>query len=349
VMAAGVPALRDRLGGWLEAGDAWLADPPRVLRYLMSSSRAAAARALIRLAPRAAADVRAALAVAILESLRGGEPEPGVHAALAHVGYRALAAELDALVTSDVLLALVDHGSQSARALAGGLLGRREGGLALVGLDRVAAMAESDVAQLRGAAHEIVRGAREELAADPGLLFRLSESEWADTRAVAFEVLRGLGVDKLGLDGIVGLCDSTRLDVRAFGRELAARHLTDLDPDAVLFRLVEHPDRDMKLFALELVRAHLRPGYVPLARIEGFFRACLLDTRPLRELKYGLIDFLAERALADERQGELVAAVLDAFVRSATKEDFERVAAVLARITLAHPEVKSSLRVEATA
>jgi hypothetical protein len=166
---------------------------------------------------------------------------------------------------------------------------------------------------------------------------------------VAFDALRKVGLERLGLDGIIGLCDSTRRDVRALGRELAAAHMNDLDADAVLFRLAEHPDRDMKLFALELVRAHLRPGFVPLARIESFCRACLLDARPVRELKYGLVDLLGERGAADERQGELAAAILDSFVRSATKEDFERVAAALARIQLAHPAVHSSLALRSEA
>jgi hypothetical protein len=256
----------------------------------------------------------------------------------------ALLDELAALFTLTDLLALVDSGAPEARGVAGALLGRRPDALDEVGIDRLVALASADVAAVRWAAHAIVRGAAARFASDPTVLFLLAESAWDDTRSAAFAVLRSEALrPHLGLDAIIRLCDSTIADVQAFGRELVVHRFVELDAEEVLFRLVEHPQRDMRLFALGLVRAELRDGYVPLARIEGFCRACLFDVWPDRRLKHGLLDFLLVRALRDERQGELVASSLDPVVRTRTREDFDRVAHALARIQLAWPAVRCEL------
>src|SRR5690606_21528616 len=145
------------------------------------------------------------------------------------------------------------------------------------------------------------------------------------------------GFERLGLDGVIGLLDSAHDDVRAFGRELTIAHLDELDTQELLFRLVEHPAPDMRAFALTLVESHLKPGFVALARIEGFCRAALMDLSPDRDVKQRLLAFLTTRGLADERQAEVVVGILQRVVRTHTRFDFERVLAALAAIQLAHP------------
>jgi hypothetical protein len=197
---------------------------------------------------------------------------------------------------------------------------------------------------VRGAAQALIRGGIAALRGDPSPLFALVESRWADNRAAAFALLEQVDVARLGLDGVIGICDSTQPDVQEFGRRLVRQHFDQLDVQDLLFKLVEHPARDMQRFALELVRDHLKDGFVPLARIEPFCRACLFDLKPDRALKGSLVDFLVDRALRDERQGELVASVLGDVVRSHTRADFERVAEALVRIQLAWPGVTSDLK-----
>src|SRR5690606_27060715 len=163
----------------------------------------------------------------------------------------------------------------------------------------------------------------EALRADPSLLFVLAESRWDDTRQAALSMLRdAVGFERLGLDGLIGLSDATHPEVRALGRELILRSFDELDAQEVLFKLVEHPARDMRRFALGLVEQHLKPGFVPLARIEGFAKAVLLDLSPDREVKRRLLAFLEKRGTSDERQAELTAALLSQVVRTATVHDF---------------------------
>ena len=160
---------------------------------------------------------------------------------------------------------------------------------------------------------------------------------------VLLDVFRG-PFERLGLEGLIGLADATHPDVRALGRALIERSFDELDAQEVLFKLVEHPARDMRRFALGLVEQHLKPGFVPLARIEGFAKAVLLDLSPDREVKRRLLAFLEERGSADERQAELTAALLSQVVRTRTVHDFERILAALAAIQVRHPGVASAVR-----
>src|SRR5690606_32878490 len=144
---------------------------------------------------------------------------------------------------------------------------------------------------------------------------------------------------------------ATHPDVRALGRELLRASFEELDPQAVLYKLIEHPARDMRRFALELVEQHLPPGFVRLARIEGFAKAVLLDLWPDREAKRRLVAFLERRGTSDEEQARVAAQLLSEVVRTATVHDFERILAALARIQLAFPSVAGAavvtLRAEA--
>ena len=335
---------------WLDdSGSLWAVDPDRLLRYAEcrhGGVRGFAMERAVQPLRAAPPEQRQAIAQRILERLRAGEPEVGLHAPLVRLAVAALADEIAALLDTGALLELIRTGSNPAKELGGSLLARRPDALDVLGLEGVVALADHEIAAVRAASHEMLARSRPALEADPSVLYALAESSWPDTREQAAAMLRSLPIAVLGLDGIIGLCDSTHPQVQALGRELTVRHFDELSADAVLFRLAEHPTQAMRRFVLDLVRHHLRPGAIPLMRIERFVLACLFDVRPARDIKQGLLDFLLERGLADERQAEVVAGLLTAVVRSRTEYDFQRVSAALARIQLAHPEVSSDLVVE---
>jgi hypothetical protein len=325
---------------WLErSAQAWTGSIERIVAVMEASDRKVRMRAVPIAASylrTAAPRFRSELASRVLERLRDGD-----HAELAMLARDALAEELASMLDVDALLGLIRDGSNSAKQLAGHLLGRRKDALEVIGLPGLMALTDHEIAAVRAAGHAILRGAA---LRDPSPLFALAESQWEDTQKLAFELLRAFPLASLGLDGVISLCDSTQPAVSELGRELVVRHFAELDAEQVLFRLSEHPSQAMRRYALELIEAHLRPGAVPLMRLEAFFRACLFDMRPRRELKHGLLAFLAARGLADERQGEHVAALLADVLRTHTRSDFDRVSETLARVQVAHPEVHTDLR-----
>src|SRR5262249_7455116 len=134
--------------------------------------------------------VRQQLALMLFQLFRQKESKPGAHEGLATLARLALLGELDRLLSLDEVLTLIASGSPAAQSVGGALLSRRPGAVAELGLDRLTALAQHEIAAVRAASHQLLRGSIEALRADPGPLFVLVESDWPDTRDLAFSLLR---------------------------------------------------------------------------------------------------------------------------------------------------------------
>ena len=330
---------------WLRlAAPHWTGDREWVLVFLGLPDAATAALAAELATERLRDDpeLRRVLAVRLLARLRAPEPGPGAHDVYSQLARAALAEEMGALLSLPDLLAMVTGGSPPVQAMAGDLLARRPEALAHLGLEGLAALAGHEVAAVRAAAHALLRGASDRFRTDPGPLYLLIESDWADTRAVAFDLVRNqVGPETLGPDAIMGLLDSNRPDVQDVARELVKRHFAELKPRVLVARMVEHPHPNMRRFALDLVVEHLPDHVDALAGIEWFLRAAMLDLRPDRLVKRRVIDFLLKRGLRDSYQAEVASRILGEFARMDVRDDFEHALEALARLGLAHPGLKS--------
>lgn len=331
----------------------WARDVNRALGFLRlteGTSRALAAELLIAHLAGADPEARRALAAAILKAIRAPEAAQGDHDAIGRVGRLALGPELGELLSTEALMTLITSGSAAAKSLAGEILGRRPAALAEIGTEQVLALAQNEVLAVRAAARSLIIGAVDDLKRDPELLFMLVESEWADTRAFAFDLIRDrIDIASLGLEGVIGLCDSNRTDVQDLGKEIVRRHVerdgSGIAVEDVLSRLVQHPHPNMRAFALDLAIRYLRPGFIQLAKVEPLCRAILFDLWPSLKAKRSVIDFLTARGLADEGQAEVAARILSDYVFTKGRADFERVMEALVRIGLEHPSVASAVRV----
>jgi hypothetical protein len=243
------------------------------------------------------------------------------------------------------LMAMISSGSVSMKAIAGGLLARRPGTFEALTLERVLPLVDSEVAAVRAAGIALMQSASAHFKDHPAVLFSLAESRWDDVRTGAVVLLKAADVGRLGLEAIVGLCDSNYEEVQNLGKELVIAHLPQLDPQELLFRLAQHPARNVRRFALELVEKHLKDGFVPLARLELFFRVALMDLSPERAMKRRVLELLASRGVRDEGQAEMAASILKDFLRTAVKNDFQLATMALVAIRVAHPSVETGLGV----
>lgn len=343
--AARTPPVLAHGRAWLEATRRdWLADPALTLRLVGVAPAAFrdAAIALANDALAAAPDQRAKLLTPVLARLRDPDASPASLAGAAALARGALRADLAAQTSTVALLGWLGAGPSALQRVAGELLALRQDAMEVLGEERVIALASHEIAAARRAARTLLAASRD-LLAEPGVLFQLVESPWDDTRDFAARRLQEVPLETLGRDGLVGLCDSSDAGVEALGRELVRRHMETLDAEAMLFRLSEHPSRAMQAFVLELLEAHLREGYVPLSRLEAYFRAVLFDVWPSRPLKWGVLALLEARGFADERQAAFATGLLSAVLRTRTRGDFDRIAGALARLQVAFPALRSEL------
>jgi hypothetical protein len=328
----------------------WTRDAERVINFL-----AAASPAMRGLVVELAADhlrelpeVRRTLALMLVRLLRVPESRPGVHEPFAMLARLALLAEMDAVLTLDEVLALVTGGSPAAQSVGGELLGRRPGAAGELGLERLAALAQFEVVAVRQAAHLLLKSSLDPLRADPGVLFLLVESDWADTRELAFGILRDeIGFESLGLDGIIGLVDSNRPDVQEVGCDLVQKHFASLPTGEVLRRLLEHPHPRLRPFTLDLVLNHLPDGAEALAQVQDFCRSALFDLWPDRSVKRRVVGLLLARGLRSEAEASVAAKLLTEAVRVKGRGDFESSLEALVRLKLEHPGLETVVHLRA--
>ena len=343
-------ALASELGlRWLKlTAHLWTRDLAQTLAFLESKSgevRVLASAMVVASLQGAAPAVRQALADKILARLKAPEATPGDHDRYARVATEGLAAELLTRLSLDELMQMIASGSGSAKAIAGGLIARRPGTFEALSLERVLPLTDSDIAAVRAAGIALMHSAVSYFKDQPAVLFELAESRWADVRTGAIGLLQAADVGRLGMDAIVGLCDSNHEEVQNLGKDLVIAHLPQLDPQELLFRLAQHPGRNVRRFALDLVEKHLKEGFVPLARLELFFRAALMDLSPERAMKRRVLQLLERRGVRDEGQAEMAASILKDFLRTAVKNDFELASVALVSIQLAHPGIDTGLKV----
>ncbi len=327
--------------------DAWTRDLDRALALMGSrDARLAATAAGLMVIALTEADpwLRRELAERCLSVLQTAEVFEGAHDGVGRVARESLVDEISAVLGLDEVMALVRAPSPAAQALGGELLGRRPEAAKLLGPDQILAMAMHDVAAVRRAAMGLLRAGLEGLRGDPSPLFALADGEWDDTRVFVFDLLRDeIDVGALGIHGVIALCDATRPEVQAFGREMALKHFHRLDPQDLIQRLAQHPAPPMRRFAMDLVAGHLKEGFVALAKLENFFRRALLDLRPSRAEKRRVMEFLLTRGLRDERQAEVAAKVLGEVARTRCATDTDAALEALVRLQLAFPDVESPL------
>jgi hypothetical protein len=327
----------------------WSANPERIAAFLVSGQPETRNLVLSLAKDRLAVDqkLRRQLAQLAVGVLKKPEIKPGAHDIFARLAREYLTAEMEELLSVAELVHWATHGSPVAKDLAGNLLRQRPAAALELGLEKLTALAQHEVASVRAAAHALLQAARDELRADPSILFVLVESDWDDTRTAAFTLLRQIDAAALGLDGVMGLLDSNREDVQEFGRELALKHFGDLPAEELVYRLVQHPHPGMRRFALELVVHHLPAGEGPLAKLKEFCRAALFDLWPSRKVKRGVVEFLTARGLEDAKQAAVVSAILGDVVRVQGRADFENALEALVRIKMAYPDVPSTVTVAA--
>jgi hypothetical protein len=351
MVADGRDAVRERALKFLVlSADIWTRDVERVCALLGAKDaqvRATAAGLVVAALEDADPWLRRELAERALAALQGAEAFEGAHDGFGRVAREGLAQEISGVLSLDEVLAFVNRGSPAAQALGGELLGRRPEAAKALGTDRVIAMATHDIAAVRRAAHALLRAELDALRGDPSALFSLASCAWDDTRGFVFELLRrDIDVGALGIDGVIALCDANHPEAQHFGREMALRHFDRVEAQELIQRLAQHPAAPMRAFAMDLVAAHLKGGFVALAKLEGFFRRVLFDVRPSRAEKRRALEFLLARGLKDERQAEVAARLFGEVLRTRCLTDVDRALDALVQLTVAYPDVESPLVLE---
>ena len=330
---------------WLRLTAAqWTRNVPSALTFLTSSHpstrnlAAELASATIQANPSCRAEYAQALLALIHEDKLKEEWATGILA----LARGPLLSNISALVSLKELFAWLDKRSLAFLPLFGDLLGVRPETLNEIGVERVVGFAMDELSVLRRGAFSLLERNQQQFRQDRTPLLTIAECRWPDARAFAVKLLRSnIERETVGLDTIVGFLDSEHTELQDFGKDLTKERLSFLPADKLTVMLSEHPHRNMREFAWNLVFGHLPNTEQALTQVEPFFRVALFDLKPQRELKNRVLNFLQQRSQQDVAQATVAVRILSQVVRVRGRSDFENALETLVRVRLNYPELSS--------
>ena len=140
---------------------------------------------------------------------------------------------------------------------------------------------------------------------------RILDNDWQDAREASFEFFREHFSDEDWTPALlVSNCDSVRVDVQAFGRELITKFFANEDGPEYLMKLSQHPSAELQTFATNYLERFAGGEADRIAELELFFVTVLSQVNRGRVAKDRILHFLREEALKDREVAALVLRVL---------------------------------------
>ncbi|PZR23861.1 MAG: hypothetical protein DI535_23250 [Citrobacter freundii] len=140
---------------------------------------------------------------------------------------------------------------------------------------------------------------------------RLLESSWADTRDFARKYFReGFDEKDWEPEVLVGIADSVKPDVEAFGRELITKFFDDKNGPQYLLKLSQHPSEKMQLYATNYMERFATDNLENLKALEFYFRSVLTRVNKSRIAKDRIFLFLLTEGLKSEEAAKMVTDII---------------------------------------
>ncbi len=238
--------------------------------------------------------------------VKGGD---GVHASLLAVLRDHLGDAL-AKLSKDEILKLLRATSQHAQELGGVLLGRHVDPADLNAKELVRLSSHS-ILSVREAIWSMCERSVERLTKAMATTTGLLDAKWEDSRAWARDFFRkNFDQADLSPEVLVAICDSVRVDVQAFGRELITTYFRDEDGQQYLVKLSEHPGESLQLFATNYLSRYASNNPARLLELEPYFVRVLSGVNKSRIAKERCLAFLETEGLANRECAQTVARIL---------------------------------------
>ncbi len=209
---------------------------------------------------------------------------------------------------------------------------------------QIVALGNHELLAVRHYAGQIVQQnparTRYELTEAIGLL----DANWADTREMAMTLFRQLcDENDWTPETLVGLADSVRPDIQAFGRELISRFFTDEHGPEYLLKLSQHPTADMQLFATNYLQQYATDQPERLRALAFYFRSVLARVGRGRIAKIRVFVLLEQESVKSYDNALFVSQLLTDISATAAIGDKATCIQILNRIRAAFPELPSPL------
>ncbi|HXG66470.1 MAG TPA: hypothetical protein VNO70_15330, partial [Blastocatellia bacterium] len=176
---------------------------------------------------------------------------------------------------------------------------------------------------------------------------RLLDSKWEDSRRHWFEFFRAsFGGEDLSPGVLVGICDSVREDVQAFGRALITEYFREEDGQEYMLKLSEHPSADLQLFVTNYLERYAADSSERLKELAPYFVSVLSRVNRARVAKDRIFAFMLAEAMKGEAAARIVAGILTRQSVTIAIGDKAATIEAMLKIRRAYPQIEMPIRVK---
>ncbi|WP_424101185.1 WGR domain-containing protein [Moorena producens] len=254
------------------------------------------------------------LATEIITLLQLPERHQGVHKDLVQLLREDLPSWMTS-ITKDNAMELLQAKSSAAQELVGLVLQANytTWGLELETPD-IVKLANHEILSVRQAAWTMIEQRLNRIRSnsqDMLAAVRLLEAKWQDSREFATKLFsQQITEQDWTPEVMVSICDSTRDDVRQFGRDLVLRTFQQSYGQDYLLKFSEHPSQDMQLFATNYLEQYAVDNTDRLQDLIPYFISILSRVNRGRIAKQRVFAFLEAEAQKSQAAAKIVAEIL---------------------------------------
>ncbi|QDU95675.1 hypothetical protein [Lignipirellula cremea] len=248
-------------------------------------------------------------------------------------------------LTADEVWRLLRSRSQQAQEAGGSFLASRLPPESLSAAE-VVELASHSLVAVRRAAWRIFEQQLERMRRSLATTVRVLDSSWDDTRSWACDLFRtAFQPGELSPAVLISLCDSTRVDVQQFGKELITRHWNDEHGAEYLRKLSEHPAPSVQLFATNFLERYAGDQADRLRELAPYFLSVLSQVNRGRTAKDRVLRLLAQAAAGSEATASVAADIVARQSATAAIGDRARLIEIMTDIRRRFPEMPLPLQV----
>jgi len=151
---------------------------------------------------------------------------------------------------------------------------------------------------------------------------RLLDAKWDDTREFAKSFFReNFSDNDWSPETLVGIADSVRPDIEAYGRELITKFFTDKDGEQYLLKLSQHPGEKMQLFATNYMERYAGGDMKKIEGLEFYFRSVLSRVNKARVAKNRVFQFLLKEGKQSQEAAKLICKIISIISATVSIDD----------------------------
>ncbi len=217
-----------------------------------------------------------------------------------------------------------------------------------ISLRKLSELASHELRSVRQTTWGFYRDSVDRMKADMESGLRILDATWDDSREFAFELYReSFGEDELTATVLVSICDSVRLDVQQFGRELITKYFGEEDGPEYLLKLSQHPAPNVELFVTNYLDRYAVDQLDRTKKLLPYFQRVLCRVNRGRVAKDRVLHFLRSESLKDLERAEMISPVFGWLAANAAIGDKATLLTAMLEIHEAYPQVGLPITVQA--